>query len=192
WTQIDLGGVSNCWSIAWVGSQRWLAACYGHVYLSTDNGASFNPSMSGIDADAGRMTLAAAPSDSANPAGPYVYLLAGKFRGGGRHLAGDHRLAAREPALHQVLEIAVRARRLAHHGDQLFAQTAALVLRRDAQFPGHHRAAGHALLFRRHRWRALPLERRGHQGPRQRQRGREHHAAFRVAPGPRPCRAARL
>ncbi|MFN2545810.1 MAG: WD40/YVTN/BNR-like repeat-containing protein, partial [Myxococcales bacterium] len=38
WQQKDLGGATDCWSIAWVGPSRWLVTCYGHLFLSTDNG----------------------------------------------------------------------------------------------------------------------------------------------------------
>ena len=72
WARIETG---DCWSVAWVSAQTWLAACNGALWRSTDNGASFVSAMNGLT-DVGRMTLAAAPSDSANPSSAAVYLLA--------------------------------------------------------------------------------------------------------------------
>ena len=79
WTWKDVGS-TDCWSVAWVAPSRWLASCYAHVYLSTDNAVSFNE-VSLPSADVGRMTLAAAPSDRATPAAAYVYILAANAGG---------------------------------------------------------------------------------------------------------------
>jgi hypothetical protein len=82
WTYKDLGGASDCWSVAWVGASRWLATCSSSVFLSTDNGVSFVASNTNLPTSLlGRMTLAAARSDSGNPAGAYVYLLAANAGG---------------------------------------------------------------------------------------------------------------
>ena len=51
-------------------------ACYGHLFLSTDNAVTFPLQPALPSADVGRMTLAAAASDRANPLNAYVYLLA--------------------------------------------------------------------------------------------------------------------
>src|SRR5205085_6729328 len=78
WTRKETG---DCWSIAWIGAQTWLAACHGAVWRSSDNGSSFLPAMIGLS-DVGRMTLAAAASDSAVPNSARVYLLAATASGG--------------------------------------------------------------------------------------------------------------
>ncbi|MGZ6142286.1 MAG: hypothetical protein ACXWLM_03055 [Myxococcales bacterium] len=82
WSHPDLGGATSCWSVAWVGPSRWLASCYGQVFLSTDNGVSFPTRPSLPTADVGRMTLASAYSDRADPAHAFVYLLAATAGGG--------------------------------------------------------------------------------------------------------------
>lgn len=82
WVSKELGGASDCWSIAWVGPSRWLAACSGSVWLSADNGVTFTqtPLPAG---DVGRITLAAARWDSSNPgAAVWVYALAATANGG--------------------------------------------------------------------------------------------------------------
>ena len=86
WQLVRLNGsvAQECWSVAWVGPLTWLASCregrQGKVYRSSDNGASWAPA-TGIDADVGRMTLAASASDSATPASAWVYLLAATSAG---------------------------------------------------------------------------------------------------------------
>ena len=79
------GGNGACWSLAWVGAvngeQAWLASCQGGVFRSTDDGASW-AAVALPDTNVGRMTLAAARGDSANPNAARVYLLAGKSTDG--------------------------------------------------------------------------------------------------------------
>ena len=81
WTYKDLGGATDCWSVAWAGPSRWVVSCYGSVFLSTDNGVTFPTRPALPSSDVGRMTLAAAYSDRANPTGAYVYLLAANHSG---------------------------------------------------------------------------------------------------------------
>ena len=69
-------GLGSCWSVAWVGGARWLATCSGAVYSSDDSGVSWGAVSLSSPSSPGRMTLAAARSDAANPATAFVYLLA--------------------------------------------------------------------------------------------------------------------
>lgn len=87
WTYKDTGGYSNCWSVAAVGlnhstsQTQWLAACWGHLFLSDDDGTSFHE-VSLPSSDVGRMTIAAAPSTRADAATAWVYVLASNSGGG--------------------------------------------------------------------------------------------------------------
>jgi photosystem II stability/assembly factor-like uncharacterized protein len=88
WTYKDLGASAsgNCWSVAWVASMNWLATCGNQVFASADNGVSWAPSNNNLPtASLGRLTLAAAYSDRANPATAYVYLLAATANGGDQY-----------------------------------------------------------------------------------------------------------
>jgi hypothetical protein len=78
WQLLDLDNhlAQDCWSVAWVGAQTWLATCSRHVWRSIDNGASWLPDRGLPTSDLSRMTLAAAPGDSASPDSARVYLLA--------------------------------------------------------------------------------------------------------------------
>jgi hypothetical protein len=90
WTLVDLTPTHTslgCWSVVWVGGGVWLATCQdggenGKLFRSTDGGHGWAEVTSLPDPNGskmpgrGRMALAAAAGDSANPSGARVYLLA--------------------------------------------------------------------------------------------------------------------
>lgn len=91
WTLIDLSATHTpqyAWSLGYVGGQTWLLTTQdlpdsygpnGRLWRSIDDGASWSEVTSALGtsaSDVRRMTLAAAPSDRADPGHARVYLLA--------------------------------------------------------------------------------------------------------------------